>query len=895
MDRARGRFSRDYSNSPRSEGSGHSNSPRDRGYGYGASGGSRDRSESSSRGYGNNGGGGGGRPSQNPYPGSSRDGGDRPKRSRESPEKSGNLGAAKRVRSDAKFGSANKRTPRYDLDVTLPEGCQKTAHNSEQASGQDIVRLRANYFKLSNKPHFVVYQYHVDIQPEIDSTVQKKGIFYDVTRDIPGGKIFDGNALYLTQKLPEPVVILQGTRRPPPRRPGDAPPPEGTEPVGPTAITLTLKFVREVNSFQDLPLFQLLNTVLRQVLHGLNLQLVGRNFFDPVAKTAIRELRVEVWPGYITSIRQHDSSILLCCDTTSKIMRNENLYVMLQDASRHEDYKAEFARKIIGTTVLTDYNNKTYRIHDIDWDQTPASTFETKNGPKSYIAYYRERYHINIRDHRQPLLLSQSKERQKRSGERELIALIPELCRATGITEDMRSNFQTMRQLGDVTRLDPNKRIERLQQFSRRIRDSEESRNALQKLDMKIDRDLISLEGRIIKKPDIYFDRNGKTRIDRDFGNNLRNNLFRPGALQNWFVIITDNRNGHQAKKFVSDVQRSVRFPIAEPRYVTLHRDSQDELSREIEKIYRADPQLILIVVPNNQAHRYQLIKKKCCIDRAIPTQVVVAKTISRQNVMSIATKVAVQMSCKLGGAPWGIKVPMSGCLIIGYDVSYDTVNKNRTFGSLVAALDQYQSVFYSVASEHDENEQLSRTFTLNVMEAIKQFTQYNGSKPSKIIIYRDGVGDGQIRHVLDHEKRPMEEKLQELGDEIRFVFIIVNKKTNTRFFAEDNRGYRNPVAGTVIDTQITLPERYDFYLVPTSVRQGTVSPTYFNVIADTLGLPVAKLQMLTYFLCFGYYNWTDAIAVPAVCKYASKLAFLCSSHLHNAPNVFQNQKLYFL
>lgn len=49
---------------------------------------------------------------------------------------------------------------------------------------------------------------------------------------------------------------------------------------------------------------------------------------------------------------------------------------------------------------------------------------------------------------------------------------------------------------------------------------------------------------------------------------------------------------------------------------------------------------------------------------------------------------------------------------------------------------------------------------------------------------------------------------------------------------------------------------RYDFFLVSQSVRQGTVTPTHFNVIFDTSGLRPDHMQRLTYKLCHLYYNW---------------------------------------
>lgn len=491
------------------------------------------------------------------------------------------------------------------------------------------------------------------------------------------------------------------------------------------------------------------------------------------------------------------------------------------------------------------------------------------------------------------MVLSKSKERNRRGGEAEVVALIPELCRATGITEEMRSNFQTMRTLSEVTRLQPRQRVERLIKFSRRINETEDSRKALSNLGMKLSNELISLEGRMLEKPSIQFRTSEK--FERDFANSLRNELFHALPLDNWCVISTE-RDARQVADFIQNIRRSVRFHISHPNHVTVRRDSIEEIMREMQNVSRNDVQMIMIVLPRNQADKYQAIKKYCCIQRSIPTQVVTARSLSGRNAMSVATKIAIQMTCKIGGAPWGIKIPLTGILTIGYDVSHDTKKKNLSFGALVATLDQHQSAFFSTVSQNDDGIQLSKTFTLDVIKAVRAYKDKNGSNPTKIIIYRDGVGDGQIRHVLDYEKDPLEAMLKEqLGDEIRFAFIIVNKKTNTRLFAQNDRGFDNPRPGTVVDTAITLPERYDFFLVPTSVRQATVSPTYFNVIYDTLGLPAARLQLLSYYMCHGYYNWTDAIAVPAVCKYAGKLAFLCSQHLHSPPSPSMERLLYFL
>ena len=87
---------------------------------------------------------------------------------------------------------------------------------------------------------------------------------------------------------------------------------------------------------------------------------------------------------------------------------------------------------------------------------------------------------------------------------------------------------------------------------------------------------------------------------------------------------------------------------------------------------------------------------------------------------------------------------------------------------------------------------------------------------------------------------------------------------------------------------------RYDFYLVSQSVRQGTASPTSYNIIEDTLRIGAAKMQMLTYRFTHLYYNWTGTIRVPAVCHYAHKLCYLVGQFLHQAPCGMEKQ-LYYL
>lgn len=92
----------------------------------------------------------------------------------------------------------------------------------------------------------------------------------------------------------------------------------------------------------------------------------------------------------------------------------------------------------MGNVVLTQYNNKTYKIDDVDEDSTPRSTFMYNKTEISFADYMKTKYDIKIRDLNQPLLVSKSKARDVRAGGEEIIRLIPELCYCTGLNKNMK-------------------------------------------------------------------------------------------------------------------------------------------------------------------------------------------------------------------------------------------------------------------------------------------------------------------------------------------------------------------------------------------------------------------------------------------------------------------------
>ncbi|XP_055839653.1 protein piwi [Episyrphus balteatus] len=778
-------------------------------------------------------------------------------------------------------GGRRDRLCRYEIVHTRPQEIDSKCGRSGAP-----ISLQANYFRLLTTPTWRIYQYHVDFSPDIELRRVRGGILSE-HKGLFGGYIYDGMKMFSTTKLREDLIKLETTSK------------SGEK------YMITVKYVGVI-SMKEWQSLQILNLILRRAMEGLKLQLVGRNFFDAVAKIDLREHRMQLWPGYQTSIRQHEQDILLCTEITHKVMRTETVYdILMKCTQESRDFQENFKKHVLGLTVLTDYNNKTYRINDIDFAANPKKTFKCKEKDMSFIDYYYQKYKIRIRDAKQPLLISKSKDRQIRGGNDEFVILIPELCRATGLTDTMRSNFQLMRAMADHTRMNPDRRIERLRVFNRRLLETESSVKVLSDWNMKLDRNMVEIKGRVLEPQNIvFFDKRKVTAGEQaDWTRSFRDNAMftTPSRGLDRWAVVAPNRSSRDVRNFVDSLIRAasgMQFQIRRPRENLIFDDRNHSYVKAIEDCANDDPQLILCLVPNNNADRYGSIKKKSCVERAIPTQVITHKTATNQRgLMSVATKVAIQINCKLGYAPWMIELPLSGLMTIGYDIARATRDKSKAYGALVASMDmKTNATFYSTVSPCHSADSLSNELTISVMKALKQYQREHEKLPARILMYRDGVGEGSLNQLVEHEVKELVSKLEKIYKDqsdkpLMFAYIVVSKQINTRFFA---RG-RNPPPGTVVDDVITLPERYDFYLVSQSVRQGTVSPTCYNVVYSNIKLTPDQLQVLTYKMTHLYYNWSGTTRVPAVCQYAKKLATLVSQNIFQVPSNALEKKLYYL
>lgn len=103
------------------------------------------------------------------------------------------------------------------------------------------------------------------------------------------------------------------------------------------------------------------------MMEGLDLQEIRRNYYDPLNAILIPQHHLEIWPGYTTSIRQHEHTVLLCAEIDNKVLRTDTAYDQMQQMMRKFNDQNKVKREMIGSIVMTKYNRKTYRVDDIDF------------------------------------------------------------------------------------------------------------------------------------------------------------------------------------------------------------------------------------------------------------------------------------------------------------------------------------------------------------------------------------------------------------------------------------------------------------------------------------------------------------------------------------------------
>uniref|UniRef100_A0A8B9NER3 Piwi-like protein 2 n=1 Tax=Accipiter nisus TaxID=211598 RepID=A0A8B9NER3_9AVES len=731
-----------------------------------------------------------------------------------------------------------------------------------------------------------VYQYHVTFSPEVECRSTRFAMLKEHQAVTGNVTAFDGSILYLPILLPQ-VVSLKAQRR------------SDREEI---TITIQITKVLEPSSDLCIPFY---NVVFRRVMRILDMKLVGRNFFEPDQATILQHYRLQIWPGYSVSIRKKDGGLFLLIDAIHKVIRSDSVLNVMHAIYKQSvsSFQDECTKQLVGNVVITRYNNRTYRIDDIDWNKTPRDSFTLASGEEiTFVDYYSKAYGITISELDQPLLIHRPKE--KRTPGQPLMGGAQSPPSHPGFPQP---TFSRARLLQDVMRemlQSPSQHYTRLTSLLRRIKDSPEASQELMRWGLTLDPDIHRVGGRVLPAERINMRHSSFIPTeDLSWNREVTREASISAIAVNYWLLVYPKRLQDLAKNLVATME-SVCGPIgmrvSRPALVELKDDRIETYAKTIRTVLDSEDkvQLLLCIISSSREDLYGAIKKLCCVQSPVPSQVINAQTLAGQlgKMRSVVQKVLLQLNCKLGGELWGVDIPLKHLMVIGMDVYHGRSKGMRSVIGFVASMNHILTKWYSRVVFQMPHQEIADSLRLCLADALQHFHEMNHCLPKKIVVYRDGVSDSQLNTVLKYEIPQMQKCFDTFENyHPSMVVMVVQKQISTNFYTLTAEQFTSPPPGTVIDHTVTSLDWQDFFLLAHRSRQGCSIPTRYVCVLNTANLSCEHLQRLTFKLCHLYWNWPGTVRVPAPCKYAHKLAFLSGQVLHREPSAQLCDKLFFL
>lgn len=369
--------------------------------------------------------------------------------------------------------------------------------------------------------------------------------------------------------------------------------------------------------------------------------------------------------------------------------------------------------------------------------------------------------------------------------------------------------------------------------------------------------------------------------------------------LKSWGVCVVQGRGSvdpNAARRFFDrfvEVYKKHGGDIQQPKFQLVPGNLQQG-SEMVQNAWNATgnlnqhkPQLLFFVVPDRNAETYNRIKKACECRFGVVTQFLQSAHVMK-NQDQYHSNVCMKVNAKLGGftskatgtllkiAPTNNKIPT---MCIGADVSHPSPGaaKDGSTGSFAALTMSLNETLTRYAAQCDTNGfRVEMISTPNIDNLLGRMVTHwvnkvgRGQLPQRVMYFRDGVSEPQYQHVLEQEVRDIKNLFKKFNakHQAKFVVIIASKRHHVRFFPEGGKGDRNgnPNPGTLVETGITHPFQFDFYLNAHSAIKGTARPVHYTVLLNEAGMSSEEIQQMVFEHSFQYIRSTTPVSLfPAV------------------------------
>jgi eukaryotic translation initiation factor 2C len=453
---------------------------------------------------------------------------------------------------------------------------------------------------------------------------------------------------------------------------------------------------------------------------------------------------------------------------------------------------------------------------------------------------------------------------------------------------------------------------------------------------------MLTVHGRILMPPTVQY---GKKRVAKPFNGswNCADQAFvRGGKFDGWTSCILDlpgrtavpydEPNGHTSTDLTNALrQELVKYGLVMGEYkgarkFTLshlgmaNRDANNKVLDGIfSKLEANRIPLVFIVLPNDDKWLYARIKYYGDTRYGIHTICAIGNKLAKPKGQGMFFgNLALKFNLKGGGVNHEIAGTLANPLdahtmLMGIDVTHPSPGSAKgapSIATAVASRDRWLSQWPgSLRKQKGKQEMIDEgnaqygdcvnqsILKEMVKERLEVWRKANdGQLPKKILLYRDGVSEGQYKLVLDQELPHFEAAFLELyGAKPKWpkmAVIVVGKRHHTRFYptseeeadynSQKQMGSLNTKPGTVVDRGITGTTYHEFYLQAHQGLQGTVRPGHYVVIKDDIGFNANSLEQITHSLCYLFGRAPKAVSYVPPAYYADILATRGRAYLYN-------------
>lgn len=417
---------------------------------------------------------------------------------------------------------------------------------------------------------------------------------------------------------------------------------------------------------------------------------------------------------------------------------------------------------------------------------------------------------------------------------------------------------------------------------------------------------MTSVEGRVIGPPDLNLGAPDGTidivRVENEKcqWNLAENSVVHGKRIERWALIEFSSSDylKLKAKDFISNLRnRSKSLGLCMEEPLLCHFASMREFSsiNRLEELLRSVVQeanrkswsklQIIICVMAEKHHGYKYLKWVSETRIGVVTQCCLSTHANRGDDKFLGN-LCLKINAKLGGSNVELSQRLphfegeDHVMFIGADVNHP-VSKKSTTPSIAAVVStiNWPAVNRYAARVGPQDHRTEKILEFGSMcrDLINAYVQVNKVKPKKIVIFRDGVSEGQFDMVLNEELSDFKRAVCDNHYRPSITLVVAQKRHQTRLFLKNVEGggpTSNVPPGTVVDTKIVHPFEFDFYLCSHYGRIGTSKAVRYCVLWDENSFTSDELQKLIYNLCFTFARSTRPVSLVPPVYYADLVAY---------------------